>query len=105
MALAFDFHPEATAEFFADVYWYDEREDGLGARFESAVRSAIDDALTSPDAWPTWPGGDRVPPLRSRDVRGFPYRIVYLTRGDLLTIVAVAHEKRRPGYWRARVMG
>ena len=36
-------------------------------------------------------------------VTGFPYRIVYFVEDDLLTVVAVAHSKRRPGYWRDRV--
>lgn len=35
-------------------------------------------------------------------VKGFPYRVVYVTE-PAVTIVAVAHLKRRPGYWRARV--
>lgn len=33
MTLAFDFHPEAQAEFAADVDWYDDREVGVGGRF------------------------------------------------------------------------
>ena len=36
-------------------------------------------------------------------VTGFPYRILYFVEEDLLTVVAVAHSKRRPGYWRDRV--
>jgi hypothetical protein len=38
MSLGFAFHPEARAEFVADVDWHDEREAGVGARFEVAVR-------------------------------------------------------------------
>ena len=61
MTLAFNFHPEARAEFFADVDWYDEREFGLGARFEVAVREAIDAAVDSPESWAVWPGWARQP--------------------------------------------
>jgi hypothetical protein len=50
MILGFDFHPEARAEFFADVDWYDDREVGAGQRFEAAVRAAIDTAVDSPNA-------------------------------------------------------
>ena len=50
-----------------------------------------------------WPGWDREPVVRSKGVNDFPYRVVYFVEGDLLTIVAVAHAKRRPGYWRDRV--
>lgn len=51
MSLGFDFHPEARAEFVAEVNWYDAREVGVGARFEVAVRDAIDDAVDTPEAW------------------------------------------------------
>jgi toxin ParE1/3/4 len=50
MSLGFDFHPEARAEFVADVNWYDARESGVGERFEVAVRNAIDDAVDTPEA-------------------------------------------------------
>lgn len=104
MTLGFDFHPEARAEFLADVDWYDEREAGVGERFEVAVRAAIEAAVDSPDSWEVWPGWDRHQPLvRSKGVSDFPYRVVYFVRDGQLTIVAVAHAKRRPGYWRERV--
>lgn len=103
MTLAFDFHPEARAEFFADVDWYDEREPGVGARFEVAVSEAIDAAVDSPESWAVWPGWERQPIVRSKGVSGFPYRVVYFVAGEELGIVAVAHAKRRPGYWRDRV--
>ncbi len=102
MTLAFDFHPEAQAELNADVDWYDARETGLGARFAEAVRAAIDAAVEDPAAWPRWPGWEREPVLRSKAVTGFPYRVVYFVDRDVLTIVAVGHSKRRPGYWRDR---
>jgi toxin ParE1/3/4 len=103
MTLGFVFHPEARTEFVVDVDWYDEREVGLSERFEIAVRAAIDAAVDSPESWAVWPGWDRQPVVRSKGVSDFPYRVVYFVQGDLLMIVAVAHAKRRPGYWRSRV--
>lgn len=32
----------------------------------------------------------------------FPFSIVYLDDPDLVTIIAVAHSKRKPGYWKSR---
>lgn len=32
----------------------------------------------------------------------FPYSLVYRVTGQLITVVAVAHQSRQPGYWRAR---
>jgi len=103
MSLGFDFHPEARAEFVEDVDWFDDREAGVGERFHVAVRAAIDAAVDSPESWAVWPGWKREPVVRSKGVSDFPYRVVYFVRDDLLIIVAVAHAKRRPGYWRERV--
>jgi hypothetical protein len=38
-------------------------------------------------------------------VRGFPYLVVYRVGAHDLLIVAVAHAKRRPGYWARRLGG
>ena len=48
MTLGFEFHPEARAELFADVDWYDAREFGLGERFEVAVRAAVGGSREAP---------------------------------------------------------
>lgn len=96
-------HPEARAEFDADIDWYDGLEVGVGDRFEAVVLVAVDAAGDSPEAWPKWPDWDREPVVRSKGVTDFPYRVVYFVDDDLLTIVAIAHSKRRPGYWRDRV--
>ncbi|MGA8988118.1 type II toxin-antitoxin system RelE/ParE family toxin [Aeromicrobium sp.] len=103
MTRGFGFHPEAKAEFFAEVEWYDEREFGLGARFEIAVREAIDAAVDSPETWSVWPGWEREPAVRSKRVSGFPYPVVYFVTGEESAILAIAHAKRRPGSWRARI--
>lgn len=103
MTLRIDWHPAARAEFNADIGWYDGREFGLGDRFEGEVLGAVDECADTPGAWGVWPGWDREPVVRSKGVADFPYRVVYFVEGDLLRIVAVAHAKRRPGYWRDRV--
>ena len=76
---------------------------GVGERFEVAVRAAIDAAVDSPESWAVWPGWEGQPVVRSKGVSDFPYRVVYFVQVDVLMIVAVAHAKRRPGYWRERV--
>lgn len=78
MTLEFHFHPEAGAEFDAANDWYDDREAGLGGRSADAVRASV-------------------------DATGFPYRVVYFVQDNRLRIVAVAHSKRKPGYWQERV--
>ena len=99
MTDGFSFHPEAMAELVAGVDWYDERELALGERFESSVRDAVQAALEAPDSWPVWSNWQASPLVRSKMVGGFPYRVVYFVQEHHLTVVAVAHAKRRPHYW------
>jgi plasmid stabilization system protein ParE len=40
--------------------------------------------------------------LRIVHLRHFPYSIIYRHSADTITIHAVAHQRRRPGYWSGR---
>jgi plasmid stabilization system protein ParE len=42
------------------------------------------------------------PPFRRRLVQKFPYGLIYTIEPDHIHIFAVAHTKRRPGYWLSR---
>lgn len=97
------YHPEALAELRADVAWYEERGVGLGDLFEVAVDDLVDTVLEWPESGAVWPGWDSSPVVRSRRVAGFPYRLVYFVHATELVVVALAHEKRKPGYWRDRL--
>ncbi|MDR3068022.1 MAG: type II toxin-antitoxin system RelE/ParE family toxin [Cellulomonas sp.] len=100
-----ELHPEAQEEFHAAIDWYDEREFGLGQRFEVSVFDAVDAVVDWPESWPIWPGWTDEPVVRTKDVHDFPYRVVYFALKDTLFIAAVAHDRRRPGYWRDRLSG
>ncbi|MGL5861591.1 MAG: type II toxin-antitoxin system RelE/ParE family toxin [Phycicoccus sp.] len=102
MTLTVRYHPEALAEFRADVAWFEGRGPGLGDRFEASVDDVVGAALEWPDSGAVWPGWTSTPIVRSRRVAGFPYRLVYLVTATDLIVVALAHEKRKPGYWRER---
>jgi plasmid stabilization system protein ParE len=32
----------------------------------------------------------------------FPYSVIYQVTADELRVIAIAHQRRRPGYWRGR---
>lgn len=96
-------HPYAQAEYDADVDWYEARVAGLGDRLEAAVDVLVDTVLEWPDSGAVWPGWDSIPAVRTRRVAGFPFRLVYLVQASELVVIALAHDKRLPGYWRERV--
>ena len=95
------FHPAAAEEFLAAVDYYRAALPELGERFAAAVRHATDVVAAHPDAGS--PRGTSV--VRRLVVIGFPYDLVYWQRGETVEIIALAHHRRRPNYWRDRRQG
>lgn len=90
--------PAARREMLQAARWYDRKSNGLGDRFLDEVRSAIV-AFNSPPVAAVAMGPDYSRKLL--DV--FPYALIFRVDGQTVTIVAVAHLKRRPGYWHKRL--
>ena len=91
-------HPEAEAEFEAAAEFYNEREEGLGDDLYNEVFAAIDRIIEFPNSWPSYS-------YRTRRClcNRFPYSVIYRHTAAELTIYAVAHHKRKPGYWKDRL--
>jgi len=89
----------AALELAEAVRWYEERRPGWGARLFDAVAHALDLIEHHPEIGSPRRGH---PAARQLTVRGFPYVVAYRVRPSDLYVVAVAHAKRRPGYWRNR---
>lgn len=96
--MTYEFHPEAEQEFVEAAAYYEQNVTGLGQRFGSEVRHAIERLLEYAELGSPIDAG-----LRRLVLVRFPYVLIYSFTPDMLTIVAVAHARRRPGYWRARV--
>jgi len=93
---------EAEAELREAARWYERRVTGLGVRFTQAVVDGFTAIERQPLIY------SRPPKVRtSRDVRrlllhGFPYAIVVKILATEVLVLAIAHGRRRPGYWRKR---
>lgn len=92
------FRPAAARELTADVRYYNKHYTGRGDRFGAAVERALFAIVESPSGFPLL----YEPDIRSAKVERFPYRVVYVVIGDDIDVIAVAHAKRRPAYWRRR---
>jgi toxin ParE1/3/4 len=88
--------PRVWKEMEIAVGWYEEQRVGLGAELAEAVDDALADILEAPERWPLWQPDA---PYRRRVVRRFPYVLFYAVEGNIVRVVALAHVKRRPGYW------
>jgi len=75
-----------------------ERSSRAPAAFIEEIDKAIDSILNAPKRWPVFEEDCRRLPLFR-----FPYSIVCREKStDVVQILAVAHGRRRSGYWRGR---
>lgn len=97
MATALEILPAALDEAEAAAAWYAERSPRAAAAFVAEVDRALALVAEAPERWSAHLLGTRRIPLRR-----FPYLIVYRVETSRILVVAVAHGRRRPGYWRDR---
>jgi plasmid stabilization system protein ParE len=88
----------AEAEADEAVAYFDEQRNGLGDRFEQDLLDTVGFVREHPLS-----GKLLTKHVRRFRLRTFPYNVVYVVDGDEIVIVAVAHHRRRPGYWRGRL--
>jgi len=93
-------HPEARAEFADAVEEYEDDYPGRGVRFRDAVGREFRRIGTVPHTFPTW---GRRKDVRQVVVPNFPYKVIFRVEDEAAVIYAVAHDKRRPGYWQKRL--
>jgi toxin ParE1/3/4 len=86
----------AAAELDEAVGWCERRRRGLGARLHDSVQQAVQHLAEHPYVGTS--RGD----VKQLPVPGFPYLLVYEVSADDVAILALAHTRRRPGYWRQR---
>ncbi len=95
--LPVDFLPGARRDFDESFDWYAERSRHAAVRFAGAVNLTLA-AITA--------GPERFAPVdeihRACPVRRFPFRVVYRVAAGSIVVVAIAHAKRHPGYWKDR---
>lgn len=91
------FHRAAESELSAAMEAGEERGSGLGEELLEEVERAVALLCELPDIGQ--PLDDR---RRRIPLRRFPFGIIYRVQGDTLRILALAHRRQRPGYWRKR---
>ncbi len=95
--LPVDYLPGARRDFDESFDWYAARSAQAAVRFTNAIDAAISTVSENPERFAAIDGVHRECP-----VRRFPFRIVYRVMPGGVLVVAVAHAKRRPGYWKGR---
>jgi toxin ParE1/3/4 len=94
-----EFHPSARDELRAAVRFYRQESPGLAWALMGEVRSALDRVREFPQS-----GSPSSVAAGTRRVflDRFPFTLVYREQPDAIEILAVMHQRQRPGYWRSR---
>jgi plasmid stabilization system protein ParE len=91
------FHGEATAELEEALDWYAVRSPDAERAFAAAIDPSLASLIAAPQRF-----AEVTPGFRAVRVEKFPYQLIYRVLGETVVVVAVAHLKRRPGYWKRR---
>ena len=91
------FHPAALEESTAAEMWYRERSETAGAAFVAELDRAVEQIGKAPERWPRHAHGTGRFVLRR-----FPFTVIYRVGSAEAEILAVAHGRRRPNYWKGR---
>jgi hypothetical protein len=93
----FVFHPEAEAEFFDAIEYYENVEAGLGQDFSLEILATLQNITNYPLAWPVL-----IDDVRRCLTNRFPFGVVYDVDSNQVRVLAVMHLRRKPYYWKDR---
>ena len=93
-----EFHQTASEEIIETTAYYEGEVPGLGASFIAEVERIVEVLSDQPNI------GQRVnEEFRRILLANFPYSLIYSIESERIWVIAVAHHRRRPGYWEERV--
>ncbi|MFO0903215.1 MAG: type II toxin-antitoxin system RelE/ParE family toxin [Pirellulales bacterium] len=92
------FHPDARIDALAAYDWYFQRSPHAAEAFQNELREAGLAIQRAPERWAEYTSG-----TRRYLMKRFPFVVVYRIVGEQIQVVAVAHGRQKPGYWKARI--
>jgi len=92
-----EFHPAAVEEARAARQWYQDRSPAAADAFIAELDAALERIADAPERFPVYLHGTRRYLLHR-----FPYIVVFRRTQSAVHVIAVAHGRRRPGYWKGR---
>lgn len=93
-----EFFPAAKQELIEASEHYEAQLQGLGNEFLLEVERVSAVLVELPSL------GEKLDSIHRRlPLQRFPYALIFRRDADVIRVVAVAHRRRRPGYWSPRV--
>ena len=97
MTIEVRFHPEAVEELRAAFLWYFDHNPIVSHSFQAEVEHAVEIITEDPNRWPMLTKSER-----KYVFPRFPFNLIYRINEGVIEVIAIAHQMRRPGYWKKR---
>ena len=97
MSRRLQLHDDADLELNEAADYYDLKSPGLGRVFLDEIDGGFARIRRYPHAAP-----EVAPDVRKLVLGKFPFTIIYSVRPDLIRILSIAHQRKRPYFWRNR---
>lgn len=94
MAYRLKFSTRALREIGEAQEWYELQSPGLGEEFIAAMELQLKRLEQAPLLY-----AEVIPRVRRALLPRFPYGLFYAVRGNLVNILAVLHDARKPSRW------
>lgn len=91
---------EAEEEINISAQYYNKKAFGLGIHFLKEIEKSLQNILKYPERWPI-----SFKNIQKYNMSRFPFSLYYVFEKELdkIIILAVAHQRRKPGYWKKRI--
>ncbi len=91
-------HTEARKELDAAIAYYEAQKVGLGLDLLSEVEKTLLKIQQNPNLGTP----HKIEEIRRYTIQRFPYLIFYTELEEVIWVIAIAHSKRKPNYWKQR---
>jgi hypothetical protein len=95
------FHAATRIEHLDHVAFYESRLPGLGCEYLAEFEAAAQLIVEGPERFRI----EAQPDIRRYHLRRFPVTVYYRVVKGSVQILALAHKRKRPSYWVARIQG
>ena len=92
------FHKKANEELLKARDYYDKIIFGLGKQFIIEIENSLNKIKVSPFLYQLY-----LKEIRKCNTKTFPFSIYYDINDKYIRILAIAHQKRKPDYWKNRL--
>jgi plasmid stabilization system protein ParE len=92
-------HGGAEDEHLARVRYYEAQRGGLGSKYLDDFDATMATICEAPHRYKLV----RPPQVRLVSFRTFPCAVIYREMNDAVQVLALPHDRQRPGYWVTRL--